>query len=187
MLFPRCGLQLSEEEKLKVIRDRCALPPVEKQSKEWKLAFRQYQLRALRKLRNKEEVLCNQRKIEERAAERETACTAFLALVQTALLPLVRWEAGIVQIVMKHYKWAVLVDKVCDLEQHIAYYKFPDRGLSCRQYYVLRHHVATCQKFKHPDTDRSVRKIEGGKMAHRLKKLLSSIDASFYTWVRVYL
>jgi hypothetical protein len=50
--------------------------------------------------------------------------------------------------------------------------------------YVLKQDVAKCQKFEHPDTARSVRKIEGAKMAHRLKKLLSLIDGSLKKWRR---
>ena len=48
---------------------------------------------------------------ECRAAEHETPCTTLLPLVHAALLPLVRHEADVVQVVLKHYQWAVLVDR----------------------------------------------------------------------------
>jgi hypothetical protein len=52
--------------------------------------------------------------------------------------------------------------------------------------YVLKQDVAKCQKFEHPDPARSVRKTEGAKMAHRLKKLLLSIDKSLKLWLHNY-
>jgi hypothetical protein len=154
-----------------------------------------------------------------------------LLLVQAALLPLLRHEADIVQVVLKHYQWAVLVDTVCDLEQQYeqmiskaedtlsvltevsraawsryspwsrndptmygtleqrdAFSSESDGAMHCHKIaaklYVLKQDVAKCQKFEHPDTARSVRKTEGAKIAHRLKKLLSSIDGSFKTWLR---
>jgi hypothetical protein len=158
-----------------------------------------------------------------------------LPLVQAALLPLLRHEADIVQVVLKHYQWAVLVDTVCDLEQQYvqmiskaedglsglvevsraawsiygpirndkdmygfdmsgtmeerdAFSSESDCAMHCHKtavkLYVLKQDVAKCQKFEHTDTARSVRKTEGAKIAHRLKKLLSSIDGSFKTWLR---
>ena len=173
---------------------------------------------------------------EDRAAEHDVARTALLQLVQAALLPLVRHEADIVQAVMKHYQWAVLVDKVCELERQYEQMisKAEDALSAMRKYeaeawssygpymndkdfygfdimsgameerdalssssacealihntavelYVLKHDVVKCYGFKHPDTARSVRKIEGAKMAHRLKELLSCIDGSLKTWLR---
>ena len=162
--------------------------------------------------------------LDRRAAEPEAACTALLPLVQAALVPLVRDEVDIVQIVMKHYQWAVLVDKVCDLEQqyeqmlsnakdtqrklreeeNYLWSIVHDTDLDEREtiraevasdhaddyrydvainLYVLKHDVAKCQKFEHPHTARSVRKIEAAKMAFRVKKLLSSIDGSIKTWL----
>ena len=175
--------------------------------------------------------------IEDRAAEHETPCTALLPLAQAALLPLVRHQADIVQLVTKHYQWSLLVDKVCDLEQQYQqmiaeaenrfrvlidednkawsvwgpmmnekdcygrdmYGGIEERdaiisGGACRNHchdvavklYVLKQDVVKCQKFEHPDTARSVRKTEGAKMAHRLKKLLLSIEGSLKTWLRNY-
>ena len=163
-----------------------------------------------------------QRILDDRAAEPETACSALLPLAQASLLPLVRDKADIVQIVMKHYQWAVLVDKVCDLEQQYEQMlsNAKDTQRKLRGYenylwtdldelderaviraevasdhaddyrydvainlYVLKHDVAKCQKFEHPHTARSVRKIEAAKMAFHVKKLLSSIDGSIKTWL----
>ena len=50
--------------------------------------------------------------------------------------------------------------------------------------YVLKQDVVKCYSFEHPDTARSVRKIEGAKMAHRINKLLSCIDGSLKTWLQ---
>jgi hypothetical protein len=159
-----------------------------------------------------------------------------LLLLQAALLPLVRHEADIVQAVMKHYQWAVRVDKVCELErQYEQMISKAEKNLSdSRKYeaeawsmygpymndkdfyglsimsgtmeerfalesssdcevfihntavelYVLKQDVVKCYNFEHPDTARSVRKIEGAKMAHRIHKLLSCIDGSLKTWLR---
>jgi hypothetical protein len=51
--------------------------------------------------------------------------------------------------------------------------------------YALKQDVVKCYSFEHPDTARSVRKIEGAKMAHRIHKLLSCIDGSLETWLRM--
>jgi hypothetical protein len=146
---------------------------------------------------------------------------------------LLRHEADIVQVVLKHYQWSLLVDKVCDLEQQyqqmiaeadnrlsvLSVYEeemwsefapmMPyDEDTFCRithsnacqssydvakhchgvavKLYVLKQDVLKCKKFEHPDTARSVRKTEGAKMAHHLKKLLLSIEGSLETWLRNY-
>ena len=39
------------------------------------------------------------------------------AAASAALLPLVRYQADVVHLVMKHYQWAVQVDQLCYLEQ----------------------------------------------------------------------
>ena len=175
-----------------------------------------------------------QRRIQEDRAEDHAALQAAL---QAALLPLVRHQADIVQAVVKHYQWAVRVDKVCELEKRyeqmiskaettltdmrkiedeawssygpcrndVDFYGLPimsdtieerdalSSSSDCEAFihetavelYALKQDVVKCYSFEHPDTARSVRKIEGAKMAHRIHKLLSCIDGSLETWLRM--
>lgn len=178
-------------------------------------------------------------------------------VARAALLPLVRYQADIVHIVMKHYQWAVQVDKLCYLEQQYekmsrnminskevarvdrefeilenqyvdevrhyfvdpqrdAFYRELEEGDDrpshyCRHQYALmcdaeiklsehitiindvysrviskfsslKMDVVQCHRFTNPNTDRSVRKKEAGKMATRRKWLLAQIDRELKSW-----
>jgi hypothetical protein len=178
------------------------------------------------------------------------------AAASAALLPLVRYEADVVHLVMKHYQWAVQVDQMCYLEQQyeemlrkmmqseevarvdrevevlqseiddymwaqesdfydrekeaLSRYDYGTGSIGYRptahvfwlsdklsehikirndvysrvicKFSSLKMDVAQCQRFAHPDTDRSVRKIEAGKMATRRKRLLAQIDKQIKYW-----
>ena len=140
------------------------------------------------------------------AAEQELEAAA-----SAAILPLVSNNFDIVHLVIKHYQWDLLLDKVSHLEQKYEKMisKAEDTMTSLREeesvcwsnrewdgerncllmcydvveeFSLLKQDVASIKKFAHPGTSRHLRKREVETVQNSIKKLLSSIDGRLTTW-----